>query len=117
MTTTIQTATGVQPVTPTKPDFRAGLVLVAAMMVGTGMIQAPVGTLCSRPVPSGFLLGSRRLTGSYVVLRFLHYLYLPETLLVVIIAIFCALTIAACVVGCLWGRALTRKQFSRAGIV
>ena len=44
MTTTIQTATGVQPVTPTKPDFRAGLVLVAAMMVGTGMIQAPVGT-------------------------------------------------------------------------
>ncbi|MBB1576562.1 MAG: hypothetical protein HG425_004575 [Propionibacterium sp.] len=51
------------------------------------------------------------------MLRFLHYLYLPETLLVVIIAIFCALTIAACVVGCLWGRALTRKQFSRAGIV
>ena len=51
------------------------------------------------------------------MLRFLHYLYLPETLLVVIIAIFCALTIAACVVGCLWGSALTRKQFSRAGIV
>jgi|GEM_PF-375617 hypothetical protein len=32
-------------------------------------------------------------------------------------AIFCALTIAACIIGCLWGRALTRKQFSRAGIV
>ena len=30
---------------------------------------------------------------------------------------YCLLAIVACVAGCFWGRALTRRQFSRAGIV
>ena len=30
---------------------------------------------------------------------------------------YCLLAAAACVIGCFWGRALTRRQFSRAGIV
>lgn len=32
-------------------------------------------------------------------------------------AMYCLLAIVACVAGCFWGRALTRRQFSRAGIV
>lgn len=32
-------------------------------------------------------------------------------------ALFCVLGVAAAVIGCHWGRALTRKQFKRAGIV
>ena len=32
-------------------------------------------------------------------------------------ALFCVLGVAAAVIGCYWGRALTRKQFKRAGIV
>ena len=30
---------------------------------------------------------------------------------------YCLLAVVACVAGCFWGRALTRRQFSRAGIV
>jgi energy-coupling factor transport system substrate-specific component len=32
-------------------------------------------------------------------------------------AALCAATIAASILGCLWGRRLTRKQFERAGVV
>ena len=32
------------PPSPTKPDFRAGLVMLAAMAVGTGLVQTPAGT-------------------------------------------------------------------------
>ncbi|RLP06647.1 MptD family putative ECF transporter S component [Propionibacterium australiense] len=32
-------------------------------------------------------------------------------------AVFCVLGVVAAVIGCRWGRALTRKQFRRAGIV
>ncbi|MBE6476750.1 MAG: Trep_Strep domain-containing protein [Propionibacteriaceae bacterium] len=32
-------------------------------------------------------------------------------------AVFCVLGVVAAVIGCHWGRALTRKQFKRAGIV
>ncbi|MDO5093878.1 MAG: MptD family putative ECF transporter S component [Propionibacteriaceae bacterium] len=31
--------------------------------------------------------------------------------------IYCLLAVVACIVGCFWGRALTRKQFARAGII
>jgi hypothetical protein len=76
-------ATGTaRPVAPVKPDFRAGLAMLIAMSVGTGMIQAPLSTalLTAYPIVMGFLLGSRRLAlqlaGSYLVLRLLHHLFL-----------------------------------------
>ncbi len=68
--------------TPTKPDFRAGLVMMFAMAIGTGLVQTPIGTtlLTAYPIALGFLLGSSRLSlqlaASYAALRILHQLCL-----------------------------------------
>ncbi|MDO5093880.1 MAG: energy-coupling factor transporter transmembrane component T [Propionibacteriaceae bacterium] len=78
--TTPAAANTAQPIAPTKPDFRTGLVLFITTSVATGMIQTPVGSalLAAWPILLGALLGSWRLawqlTGAYAALRILHYL-------------------------------------------